>query len=313
MVEQCPLDMCLSYNLCTSNSSFGNLYFGCKDEYGNKVQTKNGIRCFSHFKPILLIPILVFHLIFALVLSLIKHNSFRIPISQIIIFLQINSVVFFSYSGIYILPLFGMSVDMLDGYCLWEGLNYNFKSFLSFSIIISLFLIGSTDITPIVLIKIYEKIPLIANNNSIRNRKKNINDSEKTIIEKTWCPRFLKEKIKKRINEKSNSKVYYWKSIWSFISTFCNTFDVQLNIFNTILYCYYTSIQIVYMSFYFFLATSSNNSSRDLNNYINLAQLIIFIVANSNLLQLGSLFGQGLVLTSVSFSFSLFSLFFVFC
>ncbi|KAN0053184.1 hypothetical protein ACTA71_006708 [Dictyostelium dimigraforme] len=413
MVEECPLDLCLSKNLCTSNSSFGNLCFSCKDEFGNKVQTKNGIRCCSHFKPILLIPILAFHLSFALVLSLVKYNSFRIPIGQIIIFLQINSVVFFSYSGIYILPLFRMTVDMLDGYCLWEGLNYNFKSFLSFSIIISLFLIGSTDITPLVLIRIYKKRLLIANIKNI-----NINNiEEKTTtktIQKTFYPNFLKEIIKKRFSEVPSSNIYYWKSIWSlfqlfiiplmfnaislivsknvdgenylsvdfsivqnqtisskicttisiiifiiissiiiliiFLSIFLNfkknnnynnrvfkkIMDIKQTHFNykqnfkwydqsiikiiqSTIFCVLsitmffkmqsytaiiTSIQMVYMSVYYFLPSSSSNPSRDLNNYINLLQLIILIIANSNLLQLQSLFNQGLILTCITFLFS---------
>ncbi|KAM9971439.1 hypothetical protein ACTFIW_011417 [Dictyostelium discoideum] len=222
MVEQCPLDMCLSYNLCTSNSSFGNLCFSCKDEYGNLVQTKNGIRCCSHFKPILLVPILAFHLLFGLVLSLIKYDSFRIPISQIIIFLQINSVVFFSYSGIYILPLFRMSVDMLDGYCLWEGLNYNFKSFLSFSIIISLFLIGSTDITPSIIIKIYKKISTRKDNRnlSLLINDRNITPQQQPPIQQQPIAKYPNYIIKILEGKIKHRSIYYWKSIWSLFQLF---------------------------------------------------------------------------------------------
>ncbi|KAM9951693.1 hypothetical protein ACTFIT_002375 [Dictyostelium discoideum] len=195
MVEECPVAMCLSNNTCLSNNSFGNLCFSCKDQFGNVIQSKNGIRCCSSFKPNLIIPILIIvYLIFGLSLSLLKYNLLEKPIGQIIIFLQINSVVFFSYSGVYILPLFRMSIDLFDGVCLFKGLNANYKFFISLFIITSLFFIGSTDITLNLLEFTLKRIFKFSN-----------------------YPNFLNKILIGKVNQ---GKIYKWKSIWSLYQIF---------------------------------------------------------------------------------------------
>lgn len=148
--------MCLENNQCSNKNNYGDLCFECIDNDGNQVVSKNGIQCCSKFIGWLIIPIILIYLIFGLILSYIKYTVFNSLLCKSILFIQINSVIFFPYSGIYFLPLFRGSLDMIDGICLSKNLNYIGKVYLSYLIIILLFIIGSTDITIKLFIKIYQ-------------------------------------------------------------------------------------------------------------------------------------------------------------
>ncbi|KAM9955883.1 hypothetical protein ACTFIW_002089 [Dictyostelium discoideum] len=179
MVERCANDMCLSNNQCQFKYSSGDLCFSCLDPDSSTptfIAAKHGINCCSQFKLWLIVPLLLLYLVSALVLSVIKLNLFTEAsiIGPIIVFLQINSVVFFSYNGIYILSFFRVSLDILNGICIFKGLNHGDKTLIILLIIIIMFLISSSDWFPLWLFrKLNSNFKL--HNYLKRNLKKNRN------------------------------------------------------------------------------------------------------------------------------------------
>ncbi|KAN0012518.1 hypothetical protein ACTFIU_007822 [Dictyostelium citrinum] len=194
MVERCANDMCLSNNQCQFKYSSGDLCFSCLDPDSSIpifIAAKHGINCCSRFEIWLIIPLLLLYLISALILSVIKLNLFTTIIGPIILFLQVNSVVFFSYNGIYILPFFRVSLDVLDGICIFKGLNHGDKTLIIFSIIIIMFIISSSDWFPLWLFR--KSNPQFKLHNYLKRNLKKKRNIKKTstnqlnyIIKLTW-------------------------------------------------------------------------------------------------------------------------------
>ncbi|KAN0027690.1 hypothetical protein ACTFIU_010669 [Dictyostelium citrinum] len=207
-VLECALDFCLKNNTCQPNErNLGDLCYYCSYGYEQQTHTslnsaKIGIQCCSKFEPFLLIPIFMIFIIFGLVLSAFKYSMFSNSnrLGSLIIFIQVNSVVFFSYR-ISLLPLFRLSIDMFDGYCYFYNLNYLQKVMISYCSIILVAIIGYSDII-INSIKTYQWILF-----NIKKKINPMNDSNVIVI-----PKFIKT-ISNR-NLKSNG-IYKLNSYWS--------------------------------------------------------------------------------------------------
>ncbi|KAM9960609.1 hypothetical protein ACTFIW_009753 [Dictyostelium discoideum] len=188
-VYSCANDMCNGNNTCIGDNNIGDLCYYCTNYHeSTSIQaSKNGIQCCSNFKPILLLPVFLIFLIFALLLSILKYTIFNSILGSIIIFIQVNSVVFFSYR-ISILPLFRISIDFIDGYCYFSDLNYLHKVLISNLIILFLFIISYSDLTIWLLNKLLKKriINLPKSIRIILKRNNNDNNSS-DIVYKIKC------------------------------------------------------------------------------------------------------------------------------
>ncbi|KAM9955884.1 hypothetical protein ACTFIW_002090 [Dictyostelium discoideum] len=365
MVERCANDMCLSNNQCQFKYSSGDLCFSCLDPDSSTptfIAAKHGINCCSQFKLWLIVPLLLLYLVSALVLSVIKLNLFTTVIGPIIVFLQINSVVFFSYNGIYILSFFRVSLDILNGICIFKGLNHGDKTLIILLIIIMMFLISSSDWFPLWLFrKLNSNFKL--HNYLKRNLKKNRNLKKSSST--TQLNYFIRSRwqlfqifiiplifnsftliIPKKIKDQTLLLVDFsilfnsWQSIiqifisvlviisvivflilkyqfyskgklklWSFIIILRSVLFSILSITsifsdNEFYMPSIILIQIVYSSIYLYLKPLKEKI--DNSNFINLIQLIIFLVADSRLFQPISPHYLGLILTLLIIILNLF-------
>ncbi|KAK5576265.1 hypothetical protein RB653_007406 [Dictyostelium firmibasis] len=206
-VLECPIDFCLKNNTCQPNErNLDNLCYYCSYEYEqpsmNYINSaKSGIQCCSNFEPHLLMLVFIIFIIFGLALSILKYSMFSKDnkLGPLIVFIQVNSVVFFSYR-ISILPLFRLSIDFIDGYCYYHNLNYLYKVLISYCSILVVAIIGYSDIS-INFIKINLLILYY-----IKNKINPIKHS------KVITPKFIKIISKRKIKSNGIYKLY---SGWS--------------------------------------------------------------------------------------------------
>ncbi|KAM9955436.1 hypothetical protein ACTFIW_000075 [Dictyostelium discoideum] len=228
-VFECALDFCLKNNTCQPNQrNINDFCYYCSYDYErpltkySKVNSaKIGIQCCSKFEPFLLIPIFIIFIIFGLALSLFKYSMFSNGniLGPSIIFIQINSVVFFSYR-ISLLPLFRLSIDMFDGYCYFHNLNYLNKVTISYCSILVVAIIGFSDIT-INFIKINLWLLFY-----IKRKINPINDSNSIVI-----PKFIKTISNRNLKSNGNYKLNSYWSLFQvlFIPLFFNSISLLVS------------------------------------------------------------------------------------
>ncbi|EGC30829.1 hypothetical protein DICPUDRAFT_157377 [Dictyostelium purpureum] len=157
-IYQCPFGFCFEDNQCYSDNAKDILCSRCEGDYlYEPSKSKNGLYCCSNgFKPVLILGYLFFNIGFALVLSNYKYSIAGSLLGSIIILIQINSIVFFSYPGLYILPLFRTSIDFIFNYCTFK-INYLYKFNIQLATIFIVYLIGISDITSKLIVWFYSK------------------------------------------------------------------------------------------------------------------------------------------------------------
>ncbi|KYQ88994.1 hypothetical protein DLAC_10210 [Tieghemostelium lacteum] len=140
-VYECSPNLCLGNNECLGNYTTGDLCGQCTDLLGGFVP-KSGMYCCNNYQEnqifisyfiILLLPI-------AFIWSLkFQFSSFYSTAGKVFTYLQSISIIFFSTSHLYIIPVFRFSIDIIYDYCPFQITNF-IKSLIALGSILSLYI-----------------------------------------------------------------------------------------------------------------------------------------------------------------------------
>ncbi|EGC30463.1 hypothetical protein DICPUDRAFT_83613 [Dictyostelium purpureum] len=156
--EPCPLGLCLegseeSINRCpTSQYDPDSPYCSkCTNDpsIGPSI-SKNALNCCQNVQPLLLFGYIAFILILTFIISLYKSNVNTKLTGVVIMLLQYNSIIFYSYPGLYILPLFRISMDFIFNYCTVR-INTVYKLLVSIISLVFITVFGLSDIAYVIL------------------------------------------------------------------------------------------------------------------------------------------------------------------
>ncbi|EGC38075.1 hypothetical protein DICPUDRAFT_76333 [Dictyostelium purpureum] len=226
-VFSCAIDMCSQENTCQSSLHTGDTCYYCLEGVA-----KNGIQCCSKFNPILLLPVFTMFFLISLILSVLKFKNNHSILKSTIIFIQTNSIIFFSYGGIYILPLFRFSIDFLDQYCYFKNLNYLHKLIISNIVIIISFILSSTNITinlinNLIINNYYFKKTIYKISTNKKRLDNDNNNQADNIIEQF-------EKYNRKITQRNYSIIHKTKSTWFLIQIY--SIPVLFNLISVLIY-----------------------------------------------------------------------------
>ncbi|EGC30760.1 hypothetical protein DICPUDRAFT_8893, partial [Dictyostelium purpureum] len=296
--QECAYGMCSSNNICNYPFSGGNLCNYCSE---NKqidiIPAKNGIHCCSTYRPSLLVLIIILFTVYGLVLSIAKYLNFSGWLCNSITFLQINSVAFFSYPGLYVLPFFKVSWDLFDGVCLFKNSSALHKIGFSFAAIIYLVVIGYSDITLKLIIKFYGPIK----NFFKRNHNKNFNYSAPPKFISNIAP-YRNDKMFKMASQWRLPKFIGWDLIIASKFSLLTVLSITLLFKSKVYLVSILVIQLVYIISYLVFKPSNRNILHQTNVLLNLFQLILFIVSNSTIFLKTNPYYQGYIITLLVFT-----------
>ncbi|EGC38364.1 hypothetical protein DICPUDRAFT_148963 [Dictyostelium purpureum] len=155
-VYQCPVDMCSGGNQCFLNLNSGDLCSACLEDFFNlypESVSKNGLHCCSYYEPRLISIYLFYLVILGLIFSLFKYSIRNSLVG-------LYSIIFFSNKGLYLIPLFRMSINFIDNYCTIKA-NYFEKSIVSLVSILIVYLVGISNISSKALFYLLKSKPSI--------------------------------------------------------------------------------------------------------------------------------------------------------